>query len=88
MPGAVKTAVTRGVADARTAAHGGTVKVSSLRKLVRRDSAAVNAREGAAIVKVTTISQGVQVSATNPWTKKTISYVVKASGRKIIVKKS
>jgi len=83
----VKTAATNGAADTRKAAKGKTVKVAVLRSVVGKDVAAVNKSVGLAMVKVTNISGGVRVSATNPWTHKSVTYTVKASGKKVILTK-
>lgn len=88
MPALVKSAATAGAAATRKAAKGGTVKVASLRKLVRRDATAANRSAGVTIVKVKDITGGVRVYATNPWTKKSVAYTVKASGRKVVLKKA
>jgi hypothetical protein len=86
MTNAVKRAVTAGAADTHKAANGGRVKVSTLRKLVRRDAAAVNRAAQANLVEVKDVTGGVRVYATNPWTKATVAYTVKASGKKVVVK--
>jgi hypothetical protein len=83
----VKTAATNGAAHTRKAAKGKKVKVASLRALVRKDAAAVNKSAGLTMVKVTNISGGARVYATNPWTHQTVAYTVKASGKKVILKK-
>ncbi|WP_092545777.1 hypothetical protein [Actinoplanes derwentensis] len=87
MAATVKLAATKGAASTRAAAKGRTVKVASLRKLVRRDVTTANRAAGVTMVKVKDVSGGVRVSATNPWTKSTVTYSVKASGRKVLVKK-
>ncbi|MEU4428678.1 hypothetical protein AB0F81_49400 [Actinoplanes sp. NPDC024001] len=87
MSTAVKRAAVAGAADTRKAAKGRKVSVTTLRKIVRRDAAATNAAAGASIVKVKSITGGTRVYATNPWTRQTVSYTVKASGRKVLVKK-
>jgi hypothetical protein len=83
----VQTAATNGAAHTRKAAKGKKVKVASLRAIVRKDAASVNKSAGAAVVKVSNIAGGVRVFATNPWTHKTVAYTVKASGKKVVVKK-
>jgi hypothetical protein len=87
MSAVVKSAATAGAAATRKAAKGGTVKVASLRKVVRREAAAANRSTGVTMVKVKDTTGGVRVYATNPWTKKTVSYTVKGSGRKVVLKK-
>jgi hypothetical protein len=79
----VKAAATKGAAAARKAAHGRTVKVAALRKAVRKAATRTNA----AILEVTDIAGGVQVSATNPWTHLTVAYTVKASGKRVVVRR-
>ncbi|GIE78258.1 hypothetical protein Aph02nite_42080 [Actinoplanes philippinensis] len=87
MSGLVRDSAVTGAADTRKAAKGGKVKVATLRKLVRRDADRVNDSVNVDVVKVKNITAGVRVSATNPWTKKTVAYTVKASGKKVVVKK-
>jgi hypothetical protein len=77
----VRAAATKGAAAARKAAHGRTTKVAAVRKSVRKAAARTNA----AILRVTDIAGGVQVSATNPWTHQTVAYTVKASGKRVVV---
>ena len=86
MRGHVAQAANQGAADARRAARGHTVKVSSLRKLVRKNATAVNAEIRVQMVKVANVRGGVRLYATNPWTGKTVSYTVKASGKKVTVR--
>ena len=56
--------------------------VSSVRKHVRRQATTFNASVKVKMVKVADVRGGVLVSATNPWTGKTVDYTVKASDRK------
>ena len=86
MATSVKSVADQGAADTRRAARGRTVKVAALRKTLRRDAAAFNARTRVKMVKVTDVRGGVRVHATNPWTGRSVSYTVKASGRKITVR--
>jgi len=79
----VKTAATKGAAAARKAANGRTVKVAALRKAVRQAATKTNAT----IIKVMNIAGGAQVYATNPWTRKTVAYTVKASGKRVVIRK-
>jgi hypothetical protein len=88
MPASVKDVAYRSAGDARRAAHGHTVKVASLRKLARRDVAASNAADRVKMIKSKSIGGGTRVYATNPWTHKTVSYTLKASGKKVIVTKT
>ncbi|GAB1693761.1 hypothetical protein [Krasilnikovia sp. M28-CT-15] len=85
MPGAVKGVAKGGAEVVRGKAHGHTVKVASLRKTIKHEAKVFNAKLLAKIVKVKNVSRGVKVYATNPWTHKTVSYTVKASGRKVVV---
>ncbi|GAA4945232.1 hypothetical protein [Actinoplanes utahensis] len=86
MAAVVKRAVTKGAADTRKAAKGRTVTVASLRRLARAGAVSAGKAAGVAMVQVKDITGGVRVSAVNPWTKKTVAYTVKASGRQVIVK--
>lgn len=87
MAGWVKTTARQGAVNTRQAAKGRTVKVTTLRKLVRKEVTAANRRSGVDMVKINNISGGVRVHATNPWTKQTVAYSVKATGRKVVVRK-
>ncbi|GGN68970.1 hypothetical protein GCM10010112_33970 [Actinoplanes lobatus] len=87
MPATVQQAAKLGAADTRKAAKGRKVKVSTLRKVVRTDVSTVNSKTGVNMVKVKNVTSGVNVYAVNPWTKKTVKYSVKASGKKVVVKK-
>jgi len=88
LPARVKKAADKGAAHTRSAAKRKTVKVASLRKIVRKDVAAVNKAAGVTMVKVKNVTGGVRVYATNPWTQKTVAYTVKAAKKKVIVKKA
>jgi hypothetical protein len=74
-------------AKARRAAHGATVKVASLRKIVRQEVSTFNTKAQLKMIKVKNIDRGVRVYATNPWTHKTFSYTIKASGKKVVVRR-
>ncbi|MBO3743771.1 hypothetical protein [Actinoplanes flavus] len=87
MPATVQRAAKLGAADTRKAAKGRKVKVSTLRKVVRADVSSVNSGTGVNMVKMKNVTNGVNVYAVNPWTKKTVKYSVKASGKKVVVKK-
>jgi hypothetical protein len=87
MPASVKDVANQAAAHTRRAAKGKTVKVAALRTTVRRDATAFNSGIEIKMMKVSTISGGARVSATNPWTHKTVSYTVKASGTKVLVAK-
>jgi hypothetical protein len=86
MPAHVKQASHSGAAHARRSARTATVKVASLRKAVRHEVSSFNAKAQMKMIKVTDVRRGVRVYATNPWTHKTASYTVTASGKKIIVR--
>ncbi|MEV4279997.1 hypothetical protein [Actinoplanes xinjiangensis] len=86
MPRSVAAVANDGAAAARQAAKGRTVTVNSVRKHVRRQATTFNADTGVKMVKVGDIRGGARVSATNPWTGKTVDYTVKASGRKVTVR--
>lgn len=87
MPAMVKGVADRGAANTRRAAKGKPVNVASLRTIVRREAVACNTSAKVNVVKVSTIGGGIRVSATNPWTRVTVSYTVKASGSKVLVAK-
>jgi len=72
---------------AKKAAKGKNVSVKQVRTAAGKEAAAYNAFAGYPVVKVTSIKGGARVSTTNPWTKKTVAYTVKASGKKVTVKK-
>ena len=86
MPAHVKQVSHEGADQARRAARGATVKVSSLRKAVRAEVSSFNTKAEMKMIKVKDVRRGVRVSATNPWTKKTVSYTVTASGKKVLVR--
>ncbi|GIF12507.1 hypothetical protein [Actinoplanes teichomyceticus] len=77
----------RGAADVRTAANKHTVKVSVLRKVVKRDVATFNRTAKVKVVTVTDITGGVRISAKNPWTGLKVTYTIKAAGKKVVVTK-
>jgi hypothetical protein len=81
-------AALEGADHARSAAKGKTVKVASVRKYVRKYTKLVNQSAGVTVVKVKDIAGGSRVYATNPWTHKSVAYTVKASGKKVVVKKA
>ncbi|GAB1691178.1 hypothetical protein [Krasilnikovia sp. M28-CT-15] len=75
----------QGAADTRRAAHGHRIKVAVLRRMVRQEASDFNRMIGTKMVRVTTMDRGARVYAKNPWTHKTTSFTVKASGKKIAV---
>jgi len=81
-------AAVEGANHARSAAKGKKVKVASVRKYVRKYTKLVNKSAGVAVIKVKDVSGGSRVSATNPWTHESVAYTVKASGKKVVVKKA
>jgi hypothetical protein len=83
----VKKLAGRSAADVRTAANKHTVKVSVLRKVVKRDVATFNKNAKVKVVAVTDIAGGVRISAKNPWTGLKVVYTIKASGKKVVVVK-
>jgi hypothetical protein len=87
MPASVKDVANQAATHTRRAAKGKTVKVAPLRTIVRRDATAFNSGIEVKMMKVSHIAGGARVSATNPWTHKTVSYTVKASGTKVLVAK-
>ncbi|BAL89033.1 hypothetical protein AMIS_38130 [Actinoplanes missouriensis 431] len=87
MDAVVRTVANSGATAARKAAKGKKVKVTALRTVIRKNVTAHN-RSAAVAVKVSNVTGGVKVQATNPWTRKTTAYTVKASGTKVVVKKA
>ncbi|WP_430786014.1 hypothetical protein [Actinoplanes sp. G11-F43] len=87
MTATVKDAAQQGATNTRRVTKGRTVKVATLRTQVRKEVAAANRYTGFALVKTKNVTGGVRVYATNPWTKKSVTYSVKASGRKVVVKR-
>ncbi|GAA0808927.1 hypothetical protein [Spirilliplanes yamanashiensis] len=87
MAGIISATAREGAARARRAAKGGNVDVESLRKAVKREVSGSNRDAGFALVKIKNVRGGVKVGATNPWTGRTVAYTVKASGRKVVVKR-
>ncbi|BCJ44540.1 hypothetical protein GCM10010168_13530 [Actinoplanes ianthinogenes] len=77
----------KSAADVRTAANKHTVRVSVLRKVVKRDVAKFNKAAKVTVVKVTAVTGGVRISARNPWTGVKVTYTIKASGKKVLVTK-
>ena len=88
MPAYVKQVSHSGASQARRAARGATVKVASLRKAVRQQVSTFNTNAQMKMIKAKDVQRGVRVYATNPWTKKTVSYTITASGKKVIVVRS
>ncbi len=86
MPAHVKQVSRSGAAQARRAARGGTVKVASLRRIVRHEVSTFNTKAQLKMIRVKDVRRGVRVYATNPWTHKTVSYTVTASGKKVVVR--
>ncbi|MFC3384242.1 hypothetical protein [Couchioplanes azureus] len=86
MPAAVKKVASDGAAEAVRTAGGRTLKVAALRAAVRYWATVTNTRAGTRMIKLADVSRGVRVYATNPWTRKTVAYTVKASGTKAVVR--
>lgn len=87
MAATVKQVAGQAATDALRAARGRTVSVSSLRKAAQRDAKAANAAFDVSVVRTRAIGGGVRVYATNPWTKRTVAYTLKATGRKVVIAK-
>ena len=83
----ISAAAHEGAARAKRAAKGRNVTVASLRKAVKREVSSANRDVRFALVKVKDVRGGVKVGATNPWTGKTVAYTVKASGKKVVLKR-
>ncbi|WIM97346.1 hypothetical protein ACTOB_000855 [Actinoplanes oblitus] len=77
----------KSAADVRVAANKHTVRVSVLRKVVKRDVTRFNQDAKVKVVAVTTVTGGVRISARNPWTGVKVAYTIKASGKKVVVTK-
>ncbi|XVU22927.1 hypothetical protein ACQPZJ_37495 [Actinoplanes sp. CA-054009] len=85
MPATLKQVAGLAAADVRRAAHGRKVKVATLRKVVRRDVASFNSATPVKMLKTKNVSGGVRLYATNPWTRKTTAYTLKAKGTKVVM---
>ena len=81
----IKHVATEGATATRKAADGARIDVADLRTIMRRTATADNADTRMNIVKVRNVAGGMRVYATNPWTKATRAYTVKASGTKVTV---
>jgi hypothetical protein len=81
----VKQVTRKTASDARRAAHGHRITVSALRTTARRDANTFNRAGDLPMLKAKNVPGGVRVYATNPWTRHTVSYTLKPSGRKVIV---
>ncbi|WP_143232928.1 hypothetical protein [Actinoplanes regularis] len=57
--------------------------MSLLRKVTRADVTEDNADLGVKMIKTKSVSRGIRVYATNPWTHRTAAYTLKASGKKV-----
>ncbi|MFC7529000.1 hypothetical protein [Actinoplanes sp. GCM10030250] len=88
MPAAVKGVAGRSATAVKKAAKGGTVKVASLRKIAKSTTAAHNSASKVKVIAVTDITGGVRLTAKNPYTGQKVSYTIKASGKKVVVKKA
>jgi hypothetical protein len=83
---AVKWVAGEAATDTLEAAHGHKVSVSSLRKMTKNDVKAFN--DGAVkMIKTKSVSGGIRVYATNPWTHRTVAYTLQPSGRKVTIAK-
>jgi hypothetical protein len=74
--------------DTLQAAHGHQISVSLLREVTRDDADGANAGTGVKLVRTKTVSGGVRVYATNPWTHGTVAYTLQPSGRKVTIAKN
>ncbi|BBH68990.1 hypothetical protein ACTI_56750 [Actinoplanes sp. OR16] len=83
MPATVRTIAGAAATDTRKAARNKKVEVATLRAIARTAAT----RSSPVKVTVTNVTGGVKVSATNPWTHRSVAYTVTASGRKVVVKK-
>ena len=87
MPAFVQEVAHETAVDTRRAANGHRVKVSSLRRIARADVGSFNTALDVKMIKVGNVAGGVRVSATNPWTHRTVAYTITSSGTKVIVRK-
>ncbi|GIE92020.1 hypothetical protein [Actinoplanes regularis] len=85
MANAVKRVAGDAATDTLQAAHGKRVTVSLLRKVTRADVTEDNADLGVKMIKTKSVSRGIRVYATNPWTHRTAAYTLKASGKKVTI---
>ncbi|MEV6303749.1 hypothetical protein AB0M02_30385 [Actinoplanes sp. NPDC051861] len=88
MPAATKDVATRSAKATLKAAKGKKVTVANLRKIARNTAAAHNATANEKVLAVTNVKDGVRVSAKNPYTGQKVSYTLKASGKKVIMRKA
>ncbi|BCY06937.1 hypothetical protein [Actinoplanes sp. L3-i22] len=65
-----------------------TVKVANLRKWARAEVASANSSFEVKVLAIADVTGGVRISATNPWTKATAAWTVKASGKHAVARKA
>ncbi|MEV6343036.1 hypothetical protein [Actinoplanes sp. NPDC051851] len=74
--------------DVRSGAKGKAVKLAELRKTVRADVAGFNTSVMYKVITATNVSGGVKIHAKNPYNGVAVAYTIKASGKKVLVKKA
>lgn len=73
--------------DVRRASGKHAVRASTIRKAAGRNVIAFNRKAQVTVVKVTYVKGGVRISAKSPYTGVKMAYTIKASGKKVTVKK-
>ncbi|MEV0902037.1 hypothetical protein [Actinoplanes sp. NPDC049802] len=69
--------------EALNAAKGKPVRVAALRKIVTKNVNLFNENNGG-MLKTTSVTGGAGIHATNPWTRKTVTWTVTASGKNVV----
>ncbi|GIF04329.1 hypothetical protein [Actinoplanes siamensis] len=87
MAGSVRRAALAGAATATAKSGGRAVRASTIRTWARSEARTVNDELGFKVVAVTDIKGGVHVSAKNPFTGATVTWSVKAVGKRAVATK-
>ncbi|WP_436521406.1 hypothetical protein [Actinoplanes sp. HUAS TT8] len=88
MAGKVKRAATGSAAIVESKSRKKTVKVANLRSWTRAEVKSINSTFGVNVLVVADVKGGVRISATNPFTKATAAWTVKASGKHAVARKA
>lgn len=88
LPHSVKSEATQVARLATRAAHKHAVKVSAIRGNARMEASLTNSMTGAKVESITPIPGGVRITGTNRYNHTHVSYTVKASGTKAVVRKA
>jgi hypothetical protein len=88
MPAELKEVATRSAALTKKSARGKTIKVAALRKTAKSVASAHNSSVRIKVVSVKDIKGGARISAKNPYTGQTVTYTIKAAGKKVVVKRA